>query len=154
MDLSLDTSYSTPINGGDISSPDSGVALGLPPDPNSSLPQPGFETTSAADQPSPVMSTIQSIWGTIKQDSLGAATTVENAVTGEVSNAYNSVTNAATNAVSSVVNKATAAVTGVENKVTGTLTSVYWYAILAVVVIGGVLYFGGKSGALRVGVPV
>lgn len=118
------------------------LPMGFPVDNQSSAPPPGFESTTGSVASPPQISTIDSLWNTIKQDSQSAIAWTEK----EASNTFTGAKNLASSAVSGVESVAMAPVNYVESGV----KSVYWYAILAVVVIGGVIYFAGKSGAIKV----
>lgn len=111
-------------------------AFGLPQTPADGLSTPaGLPDSSAVLQAPPAIGTVQSIWGSIKQDSQSALSWTE----GEISGAYNTTKGA----VSTVVGDVTA-------PVAGALKSVYWYAIIAVIVVAAGLYFVGKGGAVKV----
>jgi hypothetical protein len=106
-------------------------------DPVSNLPPPGLETTVGASQAPPTISTAQGIWDTIKSDSEAAGS----AVLGGVEAGYG------------LVKKGVSTVVGdVAAPIQGALTSTYWYAIIAVVVLGGALYFMGKGGGVKVNI--
>lgn len=118
------------------------LPMGFPEDNQSSAPPPGFETTTGSVAAPPQISTIDSLWNTIKQDSQSTIAWTEQ----EASNTFTGAKNLAKSAVSGVESAGSGAVDFVESGV----KSVYWYTILAVVVIGGVIYFAGKSGAIKV----
>lgn len=111
------------------------LPMGLPADPVSSMPPPGLESTVAANPGTPFISSLQEYWDVIKNDSesavnylKGAVETGYETVKGGIGTVYDDITKP----VSSIIDNA------------------YWKIILAVVVVGGVIYFAGKSGALRV----
>lgn len=112
--------------------------IGLPADPISYLPPAGFETTVAAQGSDPLISSSQSWWDTIKQTSYSAVESVYEGAKSVTKKVYND----GKNLVGTVYDDVTAPV---ENAV----KSIYWYALLGVVVIAGALYLSNKSGALK-----
>lgn len=106
--------------------------MGLPAD-DTNIPPLGFDGTQAAVQSAPAISSAQSIWDKIKTDASSAIDYVESAP-GKVIGAAESESN-------SILQNA-------ENAVAAPLKSTYMYLLLGLVVLGGVLYFVGKGGAI------
>lgn len=119
-----------------------GNPLGLPYE--SGQPPKGFESTTASQPPAPPISTIDSIWDTIKQDSLGAVDWTGQAIDSTYSNAK-SVANNVYDDLKSGVSKVGGDVTA---GLASPLQNIYWYLIIGVVIIGGALYFVGRGGAI------
>lgn len=115
------------------------VGMGLPSDPVSSMPPPGLESTVAVDEPPPHISTMQAIFNTIKNDSANAVGWVETEAKSTVQGIYKTTKSA----VGTVYDDVSAPI---GNLLKGT----YLYLLLGVVVLGGVIYFAGKSGALKI----
>jgi hypothetical protein len=116
------------------------TSMGLPADPVSSQPPAGFESSLAADPPKPTISSVaQGIWDEIKQDSTSAVSAVYGGTKKVVATVYEDVASG----VGTVVND-------VASPVKTALSSTYWYLLGAVAVLGAVIYFAGKSGALRI----
>lgn len=124
------------------------IDLGLPGSIDSSMPLPGLETTSAAISPAPPITTAQSIWDTIKNDSYSAMGAVETGV----KNVYGGIKDITKTVYQDVSSGVGTVYDDVAAPVEKAATSTYWYLILGVIVIGGVLYFAGKSGALKISV--
>ena len=129
-----------------IGDPDASTSssLGMPSDPNDPFPPAGLSTTVAADQSPP--SLIGGIYNTIADDSRSALDYVEAApgkVVATVESGISSAYGTLKNGVSTVVSD-------VSSPLGGLLKTSYWYLIGAVAVIGAVIYFAGKSGALRI----
>lgn len=120
--------------------------LGLPSDPLDGYIPPGFEMSVNAVQPAPRISTAQSFWDIIKQDSQSALEWTENSA--------QSVATGTKNVVSSAYQTTKSAlgtvVSDVASPVGNVLDNIYWRIIIAVVVIGGVMYFVFSTGGLKV----
>lgn len=112
----------------------------------SDAPIPGMQNTDGALTPAPPISTVDKIWGAIKSDSQGALSWVESSASG--------ATQSVESALGTAVSATKAGVADLTKGVTSGLNSIYWYLILAVIVLGGVIYFAGKSGAVGVRVGV
>lgn len=125
---------------------DAFVPIGLPADPQAGYIPPGLETTTASISPAPAISTAQSFWDVIAQDSRGALNWVEE----EGSAAASGVKNAVVSGYGGVKSAVGTVVADVTSPVASALDNVYWKIIIAVVVIGGALYFIGKGGAVKV----
>ena len=113
--------------------------MGLPSDTSNYIPA-GFSGTENALPPSPsgITSITESIWNSVKQDSIGAIDWTEN----KVSSAGTVVKSGLESAVAKAESVAGEAVTKVES----VLKTEYVYILVGLVVIGGVLYFIGKGG--------
>lgn len=108
---------------------------------------PGFETTSAAaTAPPPVTSISSNWWDTIKNDMGQIVTAVENAP-GTLYTDVKGITKTVYGDVSSGVGTV---FKDVSAPIANAATSYYWYAIIALVVVAGGLYFVGKGGAIKV----
>lgn len=113
------------------------LPLGLPPDPSpKSLPA-GLETTSGAVSSFNLFPEVTLAWDAITRNSESAADYVEQGI--------KSIYGKGKEAVGSVYDDLSAPVTSV-------VDNLYWKIILAAVVVGGVVYFAGKGGALKVNV--
>ena len=117
----------------EVDSGNANLPIGLPSDPVLQTPPVGLSGAGATVADAPQVGTIQNIWNTIKSESEGAIQTAENLV----ASGYDTAKNAAGTVLSDV-----------EKPVQGVLTGVYWYAVIAVVVIAGALYYVGKGGAI------
>lgn len=126
--------------------PDQTSSMGFPADPVSSSPPSGLQTTTAAIQSAPPISTFDSIWNTIKQDSTGILSYAED----EAKNAYGGIKDVGATVYGDIKSGAGTLYDDVSKPISGIISSAYTYIIVAVVVIGGIIYFAGKSGALRV----
>lgn len=122
--------------------------LGFPTLSGDSYTPPGLQSTQAAITPAPQISSNQSTWDMVTQDSKGALSWVgselsaaENAAVGGVKSAYNMGKSAVSTVVSDVA-----------NPIGGVLNTFYWYVIGAVVILAGALYFVGKGG-LKIKAP-
>lgn len=107
---------------------------------------PGFESTSGATSSAPPITSASSWWDNVKNEMGSVVTSVENYEKG-IYNGVKDITKTVYSDASSAVGTVYA---DVSSPVTSALTSTYWYAIGAVVVLGAVIYFAGKSGALKV----
>lgn len=116
------------------------VPLGLPSDPVSLMPPSGLESTVAAQGTTPMLSSVQGIWNTITTDSESA---YQWFVTPQGENPISFLYGKGKEAISTVVDD-------IAKPAGNLLEGVYWKLLLAVVVIGGVVYFAGKSGAVRI----
>ena len=114
------------------------LPLGLPPDPSPSTLPPGLETTQGAVSTMDYLfPEVSYVWDAVKRNSESAADYVEQGIKdayGATKNAIGTVYDDVTKPLSSAVD------------------NVYWKVILAAVVVGGVIYFAGKSGAVKVNV--
>lgn len=113
--------------------------IGLPADTQSTSPPPGFETTTAAIQPAPPISTVDKIWNSIKQDSQSALSWTE----GAVKSTYETGKSAVSTVAGDIAHP-------VENAAQG----IFWYAMIGVVIIAGAIYFIGKGGAVKLNAVV
>lgn len=114
--------------------------IGLPENPNpTGIMPPGLEGTQGYKQPGPPISSVDSLWTKIKSNSLGAISTLEKTAQDLVTGAYDEVKSGVSTVASDIA-----------APVKNALTSTYMYLLLGVVVVGGVIYFAGKSGALRI----
>lgn len=120
--------------------------LGLPADPMSKLPPPGFETTVGADSAGTSLFNFSGLFDDIKQNAYGAFSTFENSI----HNAYGGVKDITKTVYGDLKNAAGSVYDDVATPVKSALTSTYWYMLLGVGVVGVIIYFAGKSGALRV----
>jgi hypothetical protein len=109
--------------------------IGLPTDSQSTAPPPGFESTVGSVSSPPPISTIDKIWGTIKSDASAAVGFTES----EIKAGYQTTKSAVGTVVGDVA-----------NPLANTAKSIFWYAIVAVVVIAGGIYFIGRGGAVKV----
>lgn len=121
-------------------------SIGLPSDPLASILPPGFQSTQAAIQPAPQITNAQapsptggSLWDSMKSEMGKVISTVET----DTENGVKSVYGLGKSAVSTVVGDVTA-------PIANAATSIYWYALIAVVVVAGAIYFIGKGGAVKV----
>lgn len=124
-------------------------AFATPPfvaDPQGNSLPPGFETTPQAVSTPPPVTTGAGWWDTIKNDAAGAVGWAED----EAKNAYGGVKNVASTVYGDISSGVGTVYDDVARPVESALTATYWYTIFAVVVLGGVIYFAGKSGALRI----
>lgn len=111
------------------------VPLGLPPDPTASF-VPGLEGAAWYDSSTFSISSIgQSAWESFSQFSESAYSGTKQVLKG----AYADIKEG----VSTVVGDVT-------EPVYDSLKTTFWYALLAVGALGAVIYFAGKSGALRI----
>lgn len=113
------------------------LPLGLPADPSPSALPPGLETTSGAISSFNLFPDVTAVWDVVKRNSESAADYVEQGIEtlyGKGKQAVGTVYDDLTKPLSSAVD------------------NVYWKIILAAVVIGGVVYFAGKGGAIKVNV--
>lgn len=111
---------------------------------------PGFESASAAVSEPPPITTASSWWGKIKNDmgsAFGEFAAIEK-------NIYGGIKDITKTVYTDLSSGAGAVYDDVSGPVASAVTSAYWYAIIAVVVIGGVIYFAGKSGALKLSASV
>jgi len=120
--------------------------LGLPSDPMSSYPPAGFETTVGAAQPEPHISTLQSVWNEIKQDSNSAISSVESGV----KTVYGGIKDVTKTVYGDVANAAGT----VADDVTKPIRTTYTYAVVGVIILFAGFYFLGKSGVLKVNAVV
>jgi len=137
------------------SDPSASTPIGLPVDPNSSLPPAGLESTASAISSAPNISSSQGIWGTITSDFSAGFTYIEDAassaasaveaVPGEIYGGAKSVVSTVYTDVKSGV---TTVVSDVEKPIAGALSNIYMYVIGAVVILAGAIYFIGKGGAI------
>ena len=117
--------------------------VGLPQDTQSTSPPPGFESTTASVSNAPKLASVnQSWWETIKQDSQSALQWTES----EIQAGYNGTKNV----VGTVYRDVAGGVGTVVGDATAPARQVYWYILLAVVVVAGGIYFIGKGGAVKV----
>lgn len=122
------------------------IPMGLPPDPVGVGPVRGLESTAGASQPAPLMTSHPSLWEEIKQDSLSAVRMVETGA----KNVYGGIKDITKTVYGDVESGVETVVGDVAKPVQGAIDNAYWKIILAVVVLGGALYYIGKSGALKV----
>lgn len=115
--------------------------LGLPMDPMFNVALPGLEGADAAQEGTPILSSIQNIFDDIKNDSYGALQTAYDSGKKAIGTLYDDVAHGVGNVYDDVTKPLETA-----------LDNVYWKIILAVVVVGGALYFVGKTGAVKVSV--
>ena len=115
--------------------------LGLPMDPMYNIALPGLEGADAAIEGTPILSSIQSTFDKITSDSYGALQSVYDSGKKAIGTLYDDVAHGVGNVYDDVT-----------KPVTSLLDNVYWKVILAVVVVGGALYFIGKGGAVKVNV--
>lgn len=112
---------------------------------------PGFQSTfGSISSPAPMASVSPSWWDTIKNEATSAFGATEDdikTVYGGLKDVTKTVYGDASSAVGTVFNDVTSPVKDAAN-------ATYWYTILAVIVVGGVLYFMGKSGVLKVNAVV
>lgn len=114
------------------------LPLGLPPDPSPSTLPPGLETTQGAVSTMDYLfPEVSYVWDAVKRNSESAADYVEQAIEG----AYDKTKHA----VGTVYDDLSA-------PISGAVDNLYWKIIIAAVVVGGVIYFAGKSGAVKVNV--
>ena len=112
--------------------------LGMPVDPYGSVP-PGFETTMNSVPPTPPLAVVKEFWdGSIQ------------AVEGVVQDIYNGAKGVGSSIYADLKQGVGAVVEDVTEPAASALKTTFWYAVVGLVVIGGVLYFAGKSGALSV----
>lgn len=108
---------------------------------------PGFESTSAAGQmPPPISSASPSWWDSIRNDMGQAVQAIENApgtlytdAVGITKTVYGDVSSG----VGTVFNDVSAPIANAAQ-------NYFWYAMVALVVVAGGLYFVGKGGAIKV----
>lgn len=120
--------------------------IGLPNDPLSDYIPPGLDSAQNSVTPAPAISTAQSFWDTIKQDSQSALAWTETEASDLGSGAKSAVVAGYDNVKSAVGT----VVSDVSNPIGNVLDNVYWKIIIAVVVLGGAIYFIGKGGAVKV----
>lgn len=137
MELVDTNQYSSPVNEYEFYKAQIGswLPLGLPEDPVSSLPPAGLETTLAARGEAPQITTVQGIWNSITTFAESAGNTLESGIKG----AYGKVKEAAGTVYDDV-----------SSPVSSAFDNIYWKVIIAAVVVGGVIYFAGRSGAVRI----
>lgn len=108
---------------------------------------PGLGGTDAAVSDSPLLSSVSpSWWDSIKNSASGViskAESIEKSIYTEAKDVTKIVYGDVRDAAGTIYDD-------VSKPISGFISGTYWYAILAVVVLGGVIYFAGKSGALRV----
>lgn len=108
---------------------------------------PGFESTSAAiSAPAAVSSVAPSWWDSIRND-MGQAVDNLEKLPGVLYTDAKGITKTVYDDISGGVGTVYDDATG---KLAGTATSYYWYALLALVVVGTGIYFIGKTGAIKV----
>lgn len=112
--------------------------LGLPSDTQDYVPQ-GFQSAMVTQPSAPQISSAQGIWDTIKQDSSGAIDWAEHTA--------KDIWAWTNKPIITIPNPMDVLKEG-EEKVEQKLNSIYWYGIIAVVVLVGGIYFIGKSGAI------
>lgn len=114
------------------------LPLGLPPDPSPYTIPPGLESTQGAVSTfDALFPEITYVWDAIKRNSESAADYLEQGV----KDAYS----ATKNVVSTVYDDVT-------KPLSDAVDNAYWKVLLAVIVVGGALYFIGKTGAVKVNV--
>lgn len=125
--------------------------LGLPQDPVSTSAPAGLESAATADTaPPPIAGGQSSFWDTIQTDAASAVRGVETGI----KNAYGGLKDVTKTVYGDVSSGVGTVVSDVTTPVANAEKSLYWYLIGAVVVIGGVIYFAGKSGAVHVNAVV
>lgn len=114
------------------------LPLGLPPDPSPSTPPPGLESTQGAVSfVDSLFPDVSMVWDAVKRNSESAADYAEQAIGAaydKTKGAVGTVYDDLTKPLSSAIDNA------------------YWKIILAAIVVGGVIYFAGKGGAIKVNV--
>lgn len=121
-------------------SPQDVIPIGLPKDQSDITPM-GFLGAQAALSNNPQITSAQGgLWDSVKNDMGSAIDWVEKAPGTLWASTKSGVSDIATGAE----NLASSA----ENAVTAPLKATYFYILLAVVVVGGVLYYIGKSGVV------
>lgn len=114
------------------------LPLGLPPDPSPYTIPPGLESTQGAVSTfDALFPEITYVWDAIKRNSESAADYLEQGV----KDAYS----ATKNVVGTVYDDVT-------KPLSDAVDNAYWKVLLAVIVVGGALYFIGKTGAVKVNV--
>lgn len=122
--------------------------IGLPADPSPTTPPPGLDHTEAGNIAAPLITTAQSIWDTIKQDSISAVNAVETGV----KNVYGGIKDVTKTVYTDVKSGVGTVADDVTHPVAEATKTTYWYLLLGIIVVAGGLYFVGKSGAVRVSV--
>lgn len=112
------------------------LPLGLPPDP-SPMYVPGLETTSGAVSTPSLFPSVQDVWDNITRNAESAADYVEQGIEA-VYKKGKSAAGTVYDDLSKPLNTA--------------IDNAYWKIILAAIVVGGVVYFAGKGGAIKVSV--
>lgn len=113
--------------------------IGFPKDPVSSFPPPGLEGTSGAVSDSPIMTSLGNFLGTVEDYTVNI-----------VKGGYEGVKNVTKTVYDDVKSGVGTVVGDVTSPLGSLLDKTYWYLIGAVIIVGGVVYFAGKSGALRI----
>lgn len=113
------------------------LPLGLPADPSPYSLPPGLESTQGAVSNFNLFPDVQAVWNVITRNAESAADYAEQAV--------KSVYDKGKGAISTVYDDVTA-------PVSSAIDNAYWKIILAAIVVGGVIYFAGKGGAIKVNV--
>lgn len=108
--------------------------LGIPGDPGSDMIA-GLETTDAAAGPAPSISSFQNFTDSIKSD----ATNLLGGAEGAIKSGYSTIKGAVGTVVGDVTDPLASAA-----------KTYFAYAMVAIIIVGGVLYFAGKSGALKI----
>lgn len=115
------------------------LPLGLPPDPMPKTPPPGLESTIGAIPSAGWTESLENAWNGIVSSSESAVQGLYESGKKVVRGVYEDAKDAAGDVYDDLT-----------KPVGSLLDNVYWKVILAVVVVGGVVYFAGKSGALRI----
>lgn len=123
--------------------------MGLPPDPWSNL-VPGLESTVYAQTPDYKITSVQGVWDSItnfSESTVRQTETLARDVYGGLKDITKTVYGDARSAVGTVIDDVT-------EPLGSTVKNLYWYMILGLIVVGGVVYFAGKSGAINAKVSV
>lgn len=111
------------------------IPLGLPPDPTPGF-VPGLESTAWYDSSTFEISSIgQNLWDSFSQFS---------------ESAYSGTKQVLKKGYSDLKDGVSTVVGDVTEPISDSLKTTFWYALLAVGALGAVIYFAGKSGALRI----
>lgn len=114
--------------------------MGLPVDPMLNV-VPGLESTIYAQPSASIFNSIESVWDSIY-----------NASESVVGGVYGTAKDLTTKVYGDIKAGVGTVVDDVTEPLSANIKSVYWYMILGVVVVGGIIYFAGKSGAVRANV--
>ena len=115
------------------------LPLGLPPDPLPKTPPAGLESTIGAIPEAGWTLSLSNAWNGIVSSSESAVQGLYESGKKVVRGVYEDAKDAAGNVYDDLT-----------KPVSSFIDNAYWKIILAAVVVGGVIYFAGKSGALRV----
>ena len=129
----------------DYTSDDSYKSIGLPADIDDYI-IPGFQKSTIGQEPSPYISSVDSIWDNIKQDSLGAIDWI-GTTADDVGQTAKDLW-AWSNQPIIYIPTPREALEGVKDEVSSDLKTMYVYGIVAVIVLVAGIYFIGKSGAI------